>query len=196
MESDIQANQLAVDVAFSARVLRDMVTMLKDDLRNLTNSKLSSYHPIDPKLSDDSILERKDTSAAWRAENGLNPVSDTEFIRQMTATQASSQFVDVLSSAGLENEYVEDLTGDEVTVNDPYQDVRAAFIYAESVRNSVSAPIIKTVLENDPILSEQVYLGAATKHLIEADPLVLADNDPLIFANLNRTLDYVRQALR
>ena len=194
---DIQAQQIALSQSFSSRVLQDMVEILKIDFRNLHNTALSEFHPDTTQIGEEDFSDRFIISESKREELGLDPVGQREFYNQVVAPQPPQLFVDYLRSAGLESELTDDFVSAEVVNQTPHRDDRAAFIFTEVAKGeSTNTPVSLADVISDPVLSEQIYIGDATAHLIETAPKNVADHDKLVNEKLQQVLQFLRQYLR
>lgn len=195
--SDIQSQQLPVDLSFSARVVKDTVDFIKRDLRNLTNPDLRSYYPVNPGLTAEQRSDFKTSSAQFRTENGLVPVSNAKFDEQITAPRPADQFREYLGYIGIETRFQDDLTEDVAVTDNPYRDDRSAFIYSEQEKDvQTTTPEVLSELSSDPTLSEQIFVSIRTRHLVEPAQPAIADDVIPISENINKAFDYARQYLR
>lgn len=195
--TDIQSQQLALSQSFSARVAQDMVSILAIDFRNLKNEELSSFHPTTAPVGEDELADRFQSSEAKREEIGLEPIPEREFYDQVTASQSAQLFEQYLNAAGLETELTDDYIASSVAVQAPHRDDRAAFIFTEVAKGrTINTPEALADVISDPTLSEQIYVGDETAHIIEPTPKTVADHDTLVNEKLQEVLQYLRQYLR
>jgi hypothetical protein len=174
-----------------------MVEILAIDFRNLQNSDLSIYHPDSNPIGDEELSERTADSQSFRSSNGLTEIGQRTFYNQAVAPQPALLFTEYLNAAGLETEATDDFIAAEVVNQTPHRDDRAAFVFTESAKGQVTnTPTALADVISDPVLSEQIYVGAATAHVVEPTPKLVADHDKLVNENLQEVLQFLRQYLR
>lgn len=194
MLNDVQSNSLATDISFSAKLLEETVALVQQSTRDLTVDR-PDFVPTAVLLSEEDTRIAYLAYVDRAAELDLPAIPEEDFVEQLLATRAGDFFRTVVNAAGLETEYEDDLVQEDSAAF-PHQGDRGSFLSSEQIINSLTVPpVVASINANADLLAMANY-AQSTNHLIESDPVTLADLDPTVHANSLRALSYVQTYLR
>lgn len=98
----------------SAARMNELIAMAEKGLRDLSSPDLSPFWAGVPASSKDDISASFQESQAFRTENDLPSNSESSFAVQASKGGAQETFMNYLGEMGLEREYTEDVTSEEV----------------------------------------------------------------------------------
>lgn len=172
-ENDDPAPTIVEQALFTDRITTKMIRLLERDARNLLNPDLRTFYAPD-RVAQADAADKYAADVLKRQELGLDPVSEQVFFNQINA-DGRDLFVQILSRAGLELEIENDLVSDsELT---PSTDT-----------GPITPDSVRTRLQHRHALGDHL-------HLLEEEPLTLADTTLEIQNRINRIKQYLRSYL-
>lgn len=194
--SDPQSDAITTTTSFSANTLENMVNVYLAGYRNLSNDALSFIYGRPGFENQETIDTAYEATNDLRLANGMTTVSSDAVSSQILGG-SKEVFVNYLTSAGIELEYFNDLIETDNSNRFPGEGDRTSFITSLAVAGfNTAPPAVLDNLQNDTVLSEQVYIAPITKHLVEPLPYQVADDNEKVRQNLEATLKYVRDIFR
>lgn len=161
---------------FTDRVTAASIALAESGRRNLKNPDLALFYKANS-IPSAKIEDKFDDDVAKRREAGLPPVSSQEFVSQLSSDD-SELFLAILTAAGLELEIEDDLKSDtELGIN--------------------VSPVGQITPENVRLrLQSKSKTAEDHLHLLEKEPLTLADTDIDIQDRVQRIKQYLRDYLK
>jgi len=194
--SDPQSDAITSQTSFSATSLENMVNLYLAGYRNLSNTALSIVYGQPSQENQETIDAAHDATNELRLANDMSTVS-SDAVNSQILGGSKEVFINYLTSAGLDLEYINDLLETDNSNRFPGESDRTSFITSLAVAGfSTAPPAVLNNLQNDSVLSEQVYIAPTTKHLIEPLPYQVADDNEKVRQNLQSTLRYLRDIFR
>jgi len=95
--------------------MNEFINMVQDGTRDLSSKTLEPYWGDPPYPSSEEVLERKAASDEFREQSDLPEIGQDTFVSQISPGGSQTLFMDFLDAMGIEKEYVEDISSEEVS---------------------------------------------------------------------------------
>ena len=181
---------------FTSAVLRQTIKQVRAGTRDLSNPALVPYYRSDQRLPAADVAARASASAAFRQAAGLRPLSAAEAAQQIGDSGSRALFMALVTGAGIEHMYTEDLVIRQASEGVPELGDRTT--YAQTRAAAGAALTVKTVrdgLRQIEALASRLPTGGVVLHVTEGHQPAIADDDSVVQSRLDQMWGYIRDLL-
>jgi hypothetical protein len=179
--------------SFSANILSNTVDLVNAGLRDLRSNNLTTYTSPAAAVSNDDLRAQVTEVETFRSTEGTQAQSSAELASQISTPVSNERFRSLMSDAGLDSTYVEDL----VVANsaDLIPEVGAPTTFSqrkEDQGSSLSVKQIRTGLAQITAIINRLETPENSLHITQPDLRVRADENARVYTGNNQMLQYIR----